>query len=243
LITTRKTTGIMQFVEISLACSVGSIILGALYNWCIVAMPSVRKKRRQTRPDEAILSHLPLIGFNIASLLLISAIGLYYAEPLFSFTANHWLTILTQFALIALVDDCYFYFYHRQLHLSPFLFKHIHRIHHKAFAPYPLDFIYVHPLEWSLGAVGVALGLLVVYLLFGSIAVQAFWAYTVFRNLHELLIHSGIPSTIMNKLPYYGTNEHHDIHHEKVVGNYGSTFTFWDKLFGTEIGNSHSNHS
>ena len=29
-------------------------------------------------------------------------------------------------------------------------------------------------------------------------------------------------------------NEYHDFHHMNFVGNYGSTFTFWDKLFGTD---------
>jgi len=27
---------------------------------------------------------------------------------------------------------------------------------------------------------------------------------------------------------------HHDLHHLKFEGNYGSMFTFWDKLMGTD---------
>ncbi len=56
------------------------------------------------------------------------------------------------------------------------------------------------------------------------------------RNLHELDIHSGIKSSkITSFIPFYGSTEHHDLHHSKNKGNYASTFTIWDKVFGTEI--------
>ena len=54
------------------------------------------------------------------------------------------------------------------------------------------------------------------------------------RNLHELDIHSGVKSSkITSAIPFYGTTEHHDLHHSRNKGNYASTFTFWDKIFGT----------
>ena len=55
----------------------------------------------------------------------------------------------------------------------------------------------------------------------------------VVRNIHELEIHSGFKSSFSRWIPFWGENEHHDMHHAKLNGNYSSTFTLWDKIFGT----------
>ena len=54
--------------------------------------------------------------------------------------------------------------------------------------------------------------------------------------MHEIHIHSGIKTLkYLKYMPLYGINEHHDIHHSKRMGNYASTFTFWDILLKTKI--------
>ena len=67
----------------------------------------------------------------------------------------------------------------------------------------PIEYIYVHPLEWMVGAIGPFLGLITVLLLWGSVPAWTLWGYLLVRNLHELDIppessrHSGssCPST------------------------------------------------
>ena len=102
--------------------------------------------------------------------------------------------------------------------------------------PIPMEYIFTHPLEWFLGAIGPFIGLAVIAIFFPQINIYAFWAMSALRNLHELDIHSGVKSSkITSAIPFYGTTEHHDLHHSRNKGNYASTFTIWDKVFGTEI--------
>ena len=110
----------------------------------------------------------------------------------------------------------------------------IREIHHKAFAPLPIEYIYVHPLEWIVGAIGPFLGLLVLHLAWGAIPAWSLWAYLLVRNLHELDVHSGIKSPLGKWIPLYAPAEHHDLHHAKPTkGNFASTLTFWDNVLGT----------
>ena len=64
----------------------------------------------------------------------------------------------------------------------------------------------------------------------------------VSANLSKLALSSkGKPmcgiktSWIKFLIPFYGDNEHHDLHHAKRDGNYASTFILWDKIMGTKF--------
>lgn len=43
-----------------------------------------------------------------------------------------------------------------------------------------------------------------------------------------------IPLNPLNLIPFYAGSRHHDFHHMNFVGNYASTFTWWDRIFGTD---------
>ena len=76
---------------------------------------------------------------------------------------------------------------------------------------------------------------LAIFLLNG-VYIYSFWMVLLIRNLHELDIHSGLRSSYLTKyFPFSGTNEHHDMHHACLDGNYASAFSFWDKIFKTSI--------
>jgi len=136
--------------------------------------------------------------------------------------------------VILVVDDAWFYGWHRLLHEDKRLYNRVHRIHHKAFSPLPIEYIYVHPLEWIVGSIGPFLGIVAVNLTWGTIPVWTFWGYLLIRNLHELDVHSGIRSLVGEHIPLYGLTEHHDLHHARPThGNYCSTFTLWDRVFKT----------
>ena len=49
------------------------------------------------------------------------------------------------------------------------------------------------------------------------------------------LANPGESSILYNLLPFYGKNEHHDIHHSKRDGNYASTFIIWDIIFSNRL--------
>jgi len=99
-----------------------------------------------------------------------------------------------------------------------------------------MEYIYAHPLEWMGGAIGSFLGILLIFLYSGEVSAWAFWIFSVIRNLHEVDIHSGIKSKISDRIPLYGSTEHHDMHHLKATkGNYGSMLKFWDLVLGTTV--------
>jgi methylsterol monooxygenase len=123
------------------------------------------------------------------------------------------------------------------MHKNKFIYRHIHAIHHQSSAPYPLDILYVNPLETLFVSIAILMSFVAVYFIFGSINIYVFWGYQLFRIFHETDVHSGIKSIIFKWLPFYGSAEHHDSHHSNLNGNYASTFSFWDHMLGTKIKN------
>ena len=201
-------------------------------------LQSFRIQKRKYRP-KVFWKRFPLIAFNLCVLFTLAGGGLYFTYSMFDMTFHGIPAIVLQVLFLIVIDDIYFYFFHRALHTSPYLYDRIHKIHHRAYAPFPLEYIYVHPLEWMLGGVGIPIGLGVIYLTQGSISVHAFWIFALWRNLHEVDIHSGLRSKISLVVPFYGTTEHHDRHHMKNTnGNYASTFTVWDQIMGSYIESS-----
>jgi sterol desaturase/sphingolipid hydroxylase (fatty acid hydroxylase superfamily) len=231
---------IMITIGITLCCNLLAGGLSYLILYTDV-FKGQRIQKRGYRTSGIFWKRFPLVAFNLTLLMVITYGGLSLTEDLFVWTLPPsflWagLMILAQCTLLVVIDDAYFYWFHRTLHENRWLYQKIHVIHHRAFSPFPLEYIYVHPLEWMIGAGGIPLGLSLIYYTQGGISVWAFWLFAAWRNLHEIDIHSGLVSRWSATLPFFGTTEHHDQHHLKnSKGNYSSTFTFWDRLLGTDL--------
>ena len=211
-------------------------LIGYIYTALILHTNLINDYRIQPKEYFAkrFYERFPLILFNISILLSVGIVGVFLLQDFIDFGLPTVWVFTWQLVLIFLIDDLYFYFYHSTLH-TKFLYKHIHKTHHRSTMPIPMEYIFTHPLEWFFGAIGPFIGLVVIAS-FSEINIYAFWVMSALRNLHELDIHSGIKSSkITSLIPFYGTTEHHDLHHSKNKGNYASTFTLWDKVFGTEI--------
>ena len=193
-------------------------------------------------PDiKYFIKHIPRVLINIISLMLLSGLGIYFFHDNTIFASIHIINeetvlpmvVIAQLAVIFIIDDTFFYFIHRLIHVNKFLYKKIHRIHHEANMPIAIDYIYAHPIEWMVGYIGPFIGIF----LYGGVSIYTFWLYLIIRNLHEIFVHSGIKSSFfMYKIfPLFANNEHHDIHHSKYECNYASTLTLWDTLFKTRI--------
>ncbi len=181
---------------------------------------------------ETFLKRIPLCSFNILILIILNAIALQYFEDFFLKEYFSPGILCLEVFIVLLIDDFFFYFLHKYMHTNKFIYKKIHKIHHRANTPIPIEYIYVHPLEWMSGMIGPFIGMI----LMGGISFYSYVIYLLIRNFHELHIHSGIlTSKLFRILPFYGTNEHHDIHHSKRDGNYSSTFTYLDYIFKTKI--------
>ena len=228
----------LELIGITLAITLGCNVLAGVGSYLTLYTDLFAGQRLQTRSYRAdtFWKRLPLIAFNLTVLTTLTVVGLSLSHTAFDFGWQGGALVIAQFLFLVFLDDAYFYFFHRFLHVNPYLYKKIHKVHHRAFAPFPLEYIYVHPLEWMFGALAIPVGLGVIFLINGSISVHAFWAFAFWRNFHELDIHSGLRSSLGNLIPFYGTTEHHDRHHmKKTQGNYASTFTIWDRALKTYI--------
>ncbi|MEY4604534.1 MAG: hypothetical protein RIT43_1826 [Bacteroidota bacterium] len=212
-----------------------SNLIGLIYSMVVLKSSIFSVFRIQSKPYRKGLfsERMPLFLLNFVLLLAVSGSGAYFLSDYLSYELNIPLIVL-QVILAFVFDDIWFYFYHRWLHENKFMLKHVHSIHHRATTPFPLEYLYGHPLEWMLGMIGVLIAF-GIFFVFGGINAFAFWIFGLLRNLHEIHIHSDLELPVISKIPFISTTKHHDDHHSKLNGNYASTFHWLDKVFKTEF--------
>ena len=215
---------------------VGSNLFGLFYSMLVLKTNIFKSFRIQSKSyQEAIFrKRMPLFLFNFIILLCVSGLGSYliYDSIETSFTSFWIIGLQVLFAFV--VDDAWFYFFHRWLHENKFMLRHIHSIHHRATTPFPLEYLYAHPLEWMLGMIGVVIGFALILIVM-PINVYAIWIFGLLRNLHEIHIHSDLELPFFSNVPFLSKTKHHDAHHSKLAGNYASTFNWMDRIFKTNF--------
>jgi sterol desaturase/sphingolipid hydroxylase (fatty acid hydroxylase superfamily) len=159
--------------------------------------------------------------------------GMYFSDQL-----PQWHVVLLHIFLFTIVEDTLFYWSHRLLH-HPLIYKHIHKQHHKFKATIGIASEYAHPVEAILSNV---IPSLAGPFLVGQVHVVTFWLWLVIRVVETVDAHSGydFPLNPFNCLPFQGGPERHDYHHMYNVGSFGSFFTFWDWVMGSD--QSFKNH-
>ena len=72
----------------------------------------------------------------------------------------------------------------------------------------------------------------------GDLHILTMYLWITLRILQAIDSHSGydFPWSLHNFLPFWAGARHHDIHHERFIGNYSSSFVWWDLMFDTEAG-------
>lgn len=139
--------------------------------------------------------------------------------------------ILLNLAFFLVIEDYLNYWLHRMLHL-PWLYKHVHSVHHRHNAPFALAAVYAHPFETFILAIPTFAGpLLVGPHLFTLLVWQ------LLRNYEAIDIHSGyeLPFSFKPLFPLYAGADHHDHHHYTHSGNFASVFTWCDHMYGTDL--------
>ncbi|CAO3627895.1 unnamed protein product [Mucor hiemalis] len=155
-----------------------------------------------------------------------------------------WRYIWPQIAIFFVFEDAFHYAVHRLMHWPP-LYKKIHKVHHEYSAPFGIAAEYAHPLETSILGFGTIGGPLVYhtvqkYYFQGGrnwqlhLFTMLFWI--VCRLFQAIDCHSGydFPWSLRHFVPFWAGADHHDYHHEKFIGNYASSFRWWDYIFGTD---------
>ena len=169
-----------------------------------------------------------------ARLVLTNLLVVLPVSLLLSWRALEWLTdpleaewpsfanVCAQLAIFFIADDTAFYVYHRGLHASPWLYLHIHKVHHRFTAPFAWTAYATNPVEFVLQAAGSALPLLLLRPHFGVLLV-----WLVVRQVPGVLDHVGFA--------WWPFARFHDLHHEVNTGNFASVFPLLDDLGGTRI--------
>jgi sterol desaturase/sphingolipid hydroxylase (fatty acid hydroxylase superfamily) len=210
-------------------------LFGLIYSMLVLYTPIFKKFSIQKKPyvKGVFAKRMPLYLFNITLLLTISGVGAYFGFGFLKQEVSIGI-IIFQVIFAFVIDDIFFYFYHRWLHENKYMLKTVHSIHHRATKPFPLEYLYAHPIEWMLGMIGAFLGFAIL-LIFMPVNIYAFWIFGGLRNLHEIHIHSDLELPVSSKIPLLSKTKHHDDHHAKLTGNYSSTFVWMDRLFKTNF--------
>lgn len=169
-------------------------------------------------------------GFS--TMLMYVCIHNGWSSMYFDATARGWLYFGLSILLCIVGYDTWIYWQHRWLH-TPWLFRHVHSLHHRVANPTVFAAFAQHPGETLMGNVYFALFVLFVPIHPWAMAVAG--AYMFFIGV---LAHSGYefyPSGFTRHpiLGWINTSTHHNMHHRHVGCNYGNWFNCWDTLMGT----------
>jgi methylsterol monooxygenase/4-alpha-methyl-delta7-sterol-4alpha-methyl oxidase len=143
-----------------------------------------------------------------------------------------YVEIFTQFVFFMVCEDFVFYWLHRTLH-HPKLYPYIHKQHHEYSTTVSLAAEYAHPLEFIfVNLLAMVSG---VKILDTKVHIATYMMWGIFRLGDSVQGHCGYDFSWSpyGLLPFTGSSSYHNFHHSKNVGNYGSLFTFWDTICGT----------
>ncbi|KAF8506328.1 sphingosine hydroxylase [Gautieria morchelliformis] len=153
--------------------------------------------------------------------------------PMLTYYAYWWAVPLIQLASAMFFLDTYQYFVHRALHEVPFLYKHLHSVHHRLYVPYAYGSQFNHPFE---GAIVDGL----------SVALAAAFGRLSDRQavlLFSIATYKGVEDHCGYQFPWHplrflssNDTEFHEIHHQiaGLKSNFSQPlFTFWDRALGT----------
>jgi sterol desaturase/sphingolipid hydroxylase (fatty acid hydroxylase superfamily) len=163
-----------------------------------------------------------------------ATINKVFGGPIVLVSANSALSIAALTAMFIAFDDTYFYWTHRALHTKA-LYRRFHLVHHRSVDVTPLTSFSFHPGEEIIGSAPFMIATAMVGF---EPVVLLLWSLASLAN--NIAGHSGFewaPSwwTTTPILRAKTPSLHHNMHHEKVRGNYGLYFTFWDRLCKTEF--------
>lgn len=124
-----------------------------------------------------------------------------------------------------LIADACAYYAHRFMHVR-FMFKHIHRWHHRYVATVPWVVTTMHPVEFIVFQFVTLVWLFIIP--FHYVSVIVVLLYILIFNIID---HSGV--NLKSRIPWQGPSLYHDDHHKFFHVNFGQHLMIWDKMHGT----------
>jgi len=143
----------------------------------------------------------------------------------FEVSAYGWAYTIASTVAMFLALEGAAYYTHRFLH-GKWMFKHVHRWHHRVVAPTPFVTVTMHPAEFLMLQATAFLPIFVM-----PVHVAAFAGLLVYALVYNLMDHSGI--RMKHWLPWHSSSSFHDDHHIHFHCNYGQHISVFDRLHGT----------
>ncbi|MEO0714547.1 MAG: sterol desaturase family protein [Pseudomonadota bacterium] len=143
-----------------------------------------------------------------------------------------WAWFWLQIPVVLLIQDWYFYWMHRAVHMSP-LYERVHKTHHLSTNPSAFSAFAFHPIEAMLEIAIFVVLIVVMPLHVTALFVAGFLSliYNVYGHLgYEIMPRFIARSRIGSWL---NTSAYHNQHHRTYRYNYGLYTVIWDKLHGT----------
>jgi len=222
-------------------------ILSFLVFWLIFGQ-RLAHFRIQPRPKTKATIIFREIGASLLTFVVIGAInwflaiaitggdryGLFYDNYYSEIGKYGWGYFFLSIFLMLVIDDTYAYWSHRMLH-HPVIFRHVHKFHHYSIDPNPFTTYSFHPIEAAILFFGYRLTASIIPV--HSIAVDI---WLLLSLLNAIAIHLGYEIyprwlTKSKFTNWKNPSTHHNLHHEKVRGNYSVIFRWWDKWMKTEF--------
>ncbi len=158
-------------------------------------------------------------------------VGILYAYanglvPWLSFADHPWY-LLGLALVMPIIHETHFYLIHRLIHI-PFLYKHVHSVHHNSVNPSPYSSLSMHPVELLL-----YFGMALWHLVIPSNPILAL--YQLHRaGFGAIPGHIGFDKIEMGDKSGLPTHAYiHYLHHRYFEVNYGDGLVPFDKWFGT----------
>jgi len=237
-------TGIMSFVMHEL------VYFGRSVPWIIIdCIPYFNRYKIQNQKIPTAKEQFQCAALVLFSHFTVELPQIWLFHPLAQFFGlsttvpfPSLFTMAYQIAAFFVMEDAWHYWSHRMMHSIPFLYKNVHKIHHQYSAPFGLAAEYASPIEVFVLGFGTVVCPILWCAFTGDLHILTMYSWIVLRLFQAIDAHSGyeFPWSLHHFLPFWAGADHHDVHHEKFIGNYASSFRWWDYLLDTEAGSAAS---
>lgn len=205
---------------------ISSINYAFVFDKRLLEHPQVLENQVQKEVIYAMKS-IPMMAFLTSIMFLLEIRGYSRLYDRVDDSKYGWWMIGFSIITFILFTDLLIYWIHRWLHI-PFVYKHIHKPHHKWKMPTPYASFAFHPIDGFLQSTPYH-----IYAFLFPLHKYLYLALYLSVNIWTVSIHDGdfrVPDMLK---PYVNGSAHHMDHHLYYNYNYGQYFTLWDRIGGS----------
>ena len=178
---------------------------------------------------DLIESIFSTLGFVLVGLMQLKLADQGVIKLYNNFGDHPWYAVPIAVVAWFVFEDTWFYWIHRAMH-HKWIYKYVHASHHVSVDTSPFTQNAFHFVE----ALVAGLGSIFATMIFPSYG-PAYFIFQMFGATVNMIEHNGYEFYPKWTLFWKTTATHHNMHHQYFDGNYGTHFTFWDKICKTEF--------